>query len=81
MSFKVTFTISILDKPYKIDAYAIEFAGSFPSRFQIFVNGHTEGFIYPEGDNWLIDKYSLSQNVLNENLAQEVGNYLTAYYS
>ncbi len=59
----------------------MKLVNNIPTRFQIFVNGNFEGFIYAEGDKWLIDKYSLSQDVLNEELAQEIGKYLTAYYS
>jgi len=81
MTYKVTFTISLHDKTFNIETYAMKFVNNFPTRFQIFVNGYFEGFIFSEGDKWLIEKYSLSQQLLNEELAQEIGNYLSAYYS
>jgi hypothetical protein len=77
MQYKVSFVINDLN----IDAYAMEFTNQIPACFQIFVKGYFEGFIYPEGYNWKVDKYGLSQGFLTEQLAQEIGNYLMAYYS
>ena len=80
-SYKVTFTVSLDDKSFEIEAYAMKFVNNLPTRFQILVNGYFEGFISRGSDKWLIEKYSLSRNLLNEELVQEIGNYLSAYYS
>jgi hypothetical protein len=68
MQYKVSFVINDLN----IDAHAMEFISEVPTCFQIFVKGYFEGFIYPEGHNWKVDKYGLSQGLLTEKLEVEL---------
>ena len=72
--------LSFIIKDFAIDAYAMNFVNNVPTRFQIFINHRLEGFM-SYSDKWIVDKYSLGAGVLNEALAQEIGNYLMAYYS
>jgi hypothetical protein len=56
MQYKVSFVINYLN----IDTHAMEFIREVPTCFQIFVKGYFEGFIYPEGPNWKVEKYGAS---------------------
>lgn len=80
MNYKLTFTISIDERTFEVDAYAMNVVNGIPTRFQILVNNAFEGFISYTNNEWIIDKYSLSPGLLTENLVQEIGNYLMAYY-
>lgn len=79
MSFKHTFSIGPDDKKFMIDAYAMNHINNIPTRFQIFVNGYLEGFMYYK-DGWQIDRYSFSKNLLGQSQVQEVGDYLQLLY-
>ena len=59
----------------KVDMYALEFVNGVPTKFQVFINGHFEGFIY-YSDKWEFELTRLASGKLNEETAQEIRNYL-----
>jgi hypothetical protein len=79
MAYKYTFTIDTNNQKLVIDAFAMNHINNIPTRFQIFVNGNMEGFMYYK-DGWQIDRYSFSKNLLDEAQVQEVGDYLQLLY-
>jgi hypothetical protein len=79
MAYKYTFTIDTNNQKLVIDAFAMNHIKNIPTRFQIFVNGYLEGFMYYK-DGWQIDRYSFSKNLLGQSQVQEVGDYLQLLY-
>ena len=58
---------------------SLDFVNNVPTHFQIFIDNCLKGFI-SYTDEWTVDKYSLGNGILDEAMAQEIGDYLMAYY-
>jgi hypothetical protein len=80
MKYKDSFTVTIDDKPYQVEVYFLEYKDGKPTRFQIFIGGSLEGFMYYH-DGWKVDKLGFSKNLLNEEMINEIGNRLISEFS
>ena len=76
MNFKHSFSLETLH----VEAYAMNFINGLPTKFQIFVNGGFEGFIFYGDDKWVVQKVAYTAGKLTDDLAQKTGERIMQIY-